>query len=193
MHATPLLLRVSTALVLTVASVETLGPLLATHEGRTQCFTALADEATAPRGAFRSIAGELLIATDAMPDPTFAGTVLYVVSHDVDGAIALVLNRPIEPSLGVRAHDGGPVGRHTGFVLHSTDVVTPESIVLEDGVALTLDSSLLDAVRAGRGPREAVFLTGYAGWGPLQLDAEHASGVWRTMTADASQVFAATR
>jgi len=198
MHATPLLLRVSTALVLTVASVETLGPIVSPRGPLAPCPTHLVDDDASPRGAFRSLAGDFLVATEAMPDPTFAGTVLYVLAHDVDGALALVLNRPLSSSDGVPLHDGGPVGAESAVFLHSTDRLADDSIVLEDGIALTVDGAaaramLLSTDSGTQAPRSMVFFAGYAGWGPLQLDGELREGVWRTTTADAAQVFAAAR
>ena len=46
------------------------------------------------------LAGQLLVASPRIGDPRFARTVIYMVSHDKDGALGLVVNR---------AYGSGPI------------------------------------------------------------------------------------
>src|SRR5205814_6240614 len=86
----------------------------------------------------RSLAGRLLVAADAMNDTRFERTVIYLVRHDAEGALGLLVNLPrgevsFERALGplglevppgsgnVRVHYGGPVNERRGFVLHTPD------------------------------------------------------------------------
>src|SRR5512134_2907575 len=57
-------------------------------------FAALpGDCGAAERGAEpASLAGQFLVASPKMPDPRFAQTVVYMVSHGEDGAMGLVVN-----------------------------------------------------------------------------------------------------
>ena len=41
------------------------------------------------------LAGQLLVASTTIGDPRFAHTVIYMVAHDGDGAMGLVLNREL--------------------------------------------------------------------------------------------------
>src|SRR5882724_10096311 len=76
-----------------------------------------------------------LIAMPAMADPYFAKTLTFICEHNDQGALGLVVNRPIDltlqslfeqvdlelngPSLvGLPVHFGGPVQMDRGFVLH---------------------------------------------------------------------------
>ena len=159
----------------------------------------------APPG-HRSIAGRLLVATEAMRDPRFARTVLYMVRHDAGGAFGLVVNLPgnrvpyeralspfgldVPPDSGdVQVYYGGPVDERRAFVLHTPDWRTEGTTVVEDGLAITEDPRALQAVARGTGPRRALFILGHAGWGPGQLDAELTTGAWAVAVADERIVF----
>ena len=41
------------------------------------------------------LVGQLLVATEEMKDPRFVESVIYIVKHDHDGTMGLVINRPI--------------------------------------------------------------------------------------------------
>src|ERR1700745_2866579 len=56
---------------------------------------ALLAPASPPRGHSASVAGQLLVAMPELDDPNFAHTVVYIVRHDADGAMGLVVNRPL--------------------------------------------------------------------------------------------------
>ncbi|HEU4369088.1 MAG TPA: YqgE/AlgH family protein [Methylomirabilota bacterium] len=154
----------------------------------------------------RSLAGRLLVATEAMRDPRFARTVLYLVRHNDKGAFGLVINLPVAevpfeqalrpfslevpPGSGdVRVHYGGPVDQRRGFVLHTPEWAGEGTTVVDGGLALTEDPAVLQAMARGTGPRRALFCLGYAGWAPGQLDAELATGAWAVARADERLVF----
>ncbi|PYN22225.1 MAG: hypothetical protein DMD99_17535 [Candidatus Rokuibacteriota bacterium] len=167
--------------------------------------TAAADERAATSSR-RSLTGRLLVATDALRDQRFARTVIYLVRHDAEGAFGLVVNLPIAevpferalrplglevpPGSGdVRVHYGGPVQERRGFVLHTPDWTGESTIVVDGRFAVTEDPKVLQAMAQGTGPRRALFLLGYAGWAPGQLDAELATGAWGVAPADERLVF----
>jgi len=56
-------------------------------------------------------------------------------------------------------------------------------------IALTEDPKVLQAMAKGAGPRRALFMLGYAGWAPGQLDAEMKTGAWGVAPADERLVF----
>ena len=154
-----------------------------------------------------SLAGQLLVATPDLDDPNFAGTVVYLVHHDQEGAMGLVINRVlgagplgkmleglgVEPDGGadleLRVHYGGPVEPARGFMLHSPDYRAADTVVLSDLAALTLSPDILQAIAAGKGPRRSLFALGYAGWGPEQLESELAAGAWFVVEPDTALLF----
>jgi putative transcriptional regulator len=152
-----------------------------------------------------SVAGRLLIAT-ALAGPPFDHAVILVAQHDSKGALGIVINRPLErrsiASLleayggdargvtgSVRLFLGGPVDADAGFVLHSADYRNNNTLDIDGRVALTSGPQILHDIGIGKGPRQKLVAFGYAGWGPLQLDAELREGVWHTVPEDPALVF----
>jgi len=153
-----------------------------------------------------SFAGQLLIATAALRGPPFEHTVVLVAQHDKDGALGIVINRPIEErsianlldafgadasgvSGKVRVYLGGPVDPQIGFVLHSADYHSDDDVDIDGRVALTSGPEILRDIGLGKGPRQSLVAFGYAGWGPSQLDDELLKGVWTTVPEDPALVF----
>jgi len=151
-------------------------------------------------------AGHLLVAMPGMPDQRFAKAVIYVCAHTDEGAMGLVINRPMrdisfpdllaqlnlvqtEPSVAVPIQFGGPVEQGRGFVLHSPDYMHEATLVVDGGVALTGTLDILQAIAEGHGPKECLLALGYAGWGPGQLDNEILENGWLTVEADPEIVF----
>jgi putative transcriptional regulator len=150
--------------------------------------------------------GQLLVATPEMRDPRFVETVIYLVKHGPQGAFGLVINRPVAKGpledllkgLGLDSsgatgeiviHYGGPVSPSAGFVLHSDDVMLKDSAKVADGIAMTSDPKLLEAVVRGQGPKQSLFIFGYAGWAPGQLEDELKAGSWFVVAGDKGLIF----
>ena len=92
----------------------------------------------------------------------------------------------------IRVHQGGPVERSRGFVLHSRDWQAGKAtmqIAGQYGMTATLD--ILEALAKGAGPASALLALGYSGWGPGQLEAEIGRNDWLTAEAHADLIFSA--
>jgi putative transcriptional regulator len=152
------------------------------------------------------LTGQLLIAMPAMEDPRFSQSVIYLCAHTPEGAMGLVLNRPLQrpkfddllrqlevapapPARRITLCAGGPMDNARGFVLHTTDWTGEGSLRVDDTVALTASLDVLKAIAEGHGPREGLLALGYAGWGPGQLDAEIQQNAWLSVPADETIVF----
>jgi putative AlgH/UPF0301 family transcriptional regulator len=137
--------------------------------------------------------GSLLVAMPALSDPTFAGTVIYVLDHSDTGTLGVVLGRPSQVEIrdvlpgwcdlavdpGV-FHVGGPCETDTALCL----AVSPAAVAVDgsplrrvagDVYLVDLDSDPTDLQEELNGLR--VF-AGYAGWSPGQLAGEIAEGAW---------------
>jgi putative transcriptional regulator len=153
-----------------------------------------------------TLSGQLLVASPEMKDPRFVETVIYMVKHNAEGALGLVINRPLAKGpmqdllkgLGseitgakgeIVLHYGGPVSPAAGFILHTDDVLLDDSTKVKDGLAVTSDVKLLEAMSRGKGPRQALVIMGYAGWAPGQLEAELKAEAWFVAPADKALVF----
>ena len=153
------------------------------------------------------LAGQLLVALPELEDPRFTHTVIYMVSHDPrGGAMGLILNRPLGdvpmavllrqaglPSQNakgsVKLHVGGPVEPTRITCLHSDDYQGPDTMTIAGGIAVTAQPEILQAIAAGKGPRRARFMVGYAGWAPGQLEAEMKAGYWVAVPSDEAILF----
>ncbi|MCW0236369.1 MAG: YqgE/AlgH family protein [Ferrovibrio sp.] len=150
---------------------------------------------------------QLLIAMPSMGDPRFSRTVIYMCSHNAEGAMGLVINKPypgltfpnLLTQLGIEStaeNDiivrlGGPVETGRGFVLHSTDYMRQGSVKIDEsiGIGLTATLDVLRAIATGTGPQHSLFALGYAGWGAGQLDIEIQENAWLAVPADFELVF----
>jgi putative transcriptional regulator len=90
----------------------------------------------------------------------------------------------------LQVYAGGPVEPQRGFLLHSPETMLPASRKLADGVALTADPAMLQAIAAGKGPARRLFIFGYCGWDAGQLENEIGTGAWFDLAADPALVFA---
>lgn len=154
-----------------------------------------------------SLAGQFLIATSKMYDPRFLEAVLLICSHDDAGALGLILNQPfpgltmadVLDNFSITAPEmalppvllGGPVDTETGFFLHSADYpIDPGTgMLVSDSISLSRSPELLHDIVAGKGPAHFLFMLGYAGWGPGQLEAELCGEGWLPLPAQADDVF----
>jgi putative transcriptional regulator len=151
--------------------------------------------------------GKLLIALPGMSDPRFEKTVIFMCAHSTDGAMGLIVNKPVE---GLGFHDmmarlglritantpdfpvlfGGPVETGRGFVLHSGDYESNESTMpVSEDISLTATLDILRAMAEGRGPQKAIFALGYAGWGAGQIENEIRLNGWIHCDADSAILF----
>ena len=152
-----------------------------------------------------SLRHHLLLATPALDEGFFAGSVTYICEHGESGAMGLVINQPLDIELGdILSHldiettdgptietvyAGGPVQCDSGFVLHRGGGVWDQSRPIADDIWLTTSRDVLSAIAAGNGPTDHLVALGYAGWGPGQLEEELTDNSWLTVAADCHIVF----
>ena len=153
-----------------------------------------------------SLKGQFLIATETMRDPRFERAVILMVRHDSDGAMGIVINRPLgEKPLGdllaafgdkdtaatgnVPIFLGGPVQLEVSFVIHGTDYRRSETLEVDSRFAATPSREVLRDIARNSGPMKSLIAFGYAGWAPGQLERELARNVWYVAPADPGLVF----
>lgn len=163
----------------------------------------------AQKTAPSDLTGSLLIAMPGMADPHFDGSVVFLCSHSADGAMGLVINKPIPDlslaemlkQLDIPSENapklpvcfGGPVDTNRGFILHDDTARRRGSSdsFLQVGPRFAMSSTMdvLEDVARGQGPANAIMALGYAGWDAQQLEAEIALNGWLTCEARAELVF----
>ena len=156
--------------------------------------------------AEQSLTSQLLIAMPGMEDPNFSSTVTLICEHNDDGALGIVINRPLSINLGglfeqlslddpdpnAASHPvlmGGPVGPERGFVLHEPVASYENTLAVSSDIQLTLSRDVLDAMAKGHGPGKTLVALGYAGWEPGQLEDEMMANAWLNVSATPDIVF----
>lgn len=152
------------------------------------------------------LTNHFLIAMPSLQDPNFARTVTYICEHNDEGAMGIVINRPLDLHLGdVLSHMdiqargqqvaqlpvvlGGPVQRERGFVLHQPATDWDATLRITDAIGVTTSRDILAAIADGKGPEQVLVALGYAGWAPGQLEQEMADNAWLSGPADAEILF----
>jgi putative transcriptional regulator len=152
------------------------------------------------------LTGQLLVAAPSMGDPRFRETVIVMVRHSRDGAMGLIVNRPVgeQPMAdllqafgddaskaegNVPIYLGGPVQKELAFVLHSTDYRGTGTMDVTGEIAVTANRDVIHDIAAKTGPRKFLLMFGYAGWAPGQLEGELAANAWYTAPIDPALVF----
>ncbi|PIE57579.1 MAG: hypothetical protein CSA33_07620 [Desulfobulbus propionicus] len=152
-----------------------------------------------------SLTGNFLISTPQMPDPRFKEQVIFICAHNEEGAMGMVVNNPnyeitlLEIFHGINlpipgtplppVYIGGPVELDAGFILYRAAVHKRHALQVSSSVSLSRDTRLLEDISMGEGPEQYLFLLGYAGWGPGQLEAELIDNSWLTLPADYDVLF----
>ncbi|MES2091717.1 MAG: YqgE/AlgH family protein [Pseudomonadota bacterium] len=157
-----------------------------------------------------NLSNQFLIAMPGMADGNFGGTVVYLCEHTNQGALGLIINRPIDINLknlfekvdlsldrddlaSRPVYLGGPVQTERGFVLH--DQLDDEgghyssTLKIPGGLEMTTSRDVLEAISNGAGPRRVFITLGYSGWGAGQLEEELGRNGWLNVAADPSIIF----
>ncbi len=152
-----------------------------------------------------SLVGSFLVSTPQMPDPRFEEHVIYVCAHNAEGAMGVSVNRPnhlfslaeilqganlpIPDKKLAPVHIGGPVDLESAFILYRSDYTTEHQLDISRTVSLTREIKVLEEIARGEGPATYLFILGYTGWGPGQLENELVNNGWLILPANDSIIF----
>ena len=158
-----------------------------------------------------NLTNQFLISMPGMADDRFAGSVVYLCEHNAQGALGLVINKPIDitlahlfekidlnlvlPALGEQpVYFGGPVQTERGFVLHEQEQGAEaarysSTLEVPGGLAMTTSKDVLEAMARGDGPGRVLITLGYSGWGAGQLEDEIGRNGWLNVDARAEVIF----
>ena len=153
-----------------------------------------------------NLTDNFLIAMPTLEDPYFANALVYICEHNENGALGIIVNRPIDMNLAslfekidiklehpeladLPVYFGGPVQLDRGFVLHRPIGHWQSTLTINAEVGLTSSRDVLAAVAQEGLPSEIVVTLGYAGWDAGQLEDELAQNSWLTVPAKSSILF----
>ncbi|QVL47809.1 MAG: YqgE/AlgH family protein [Thiocapsa sp.] len=153
-----------------------------------------------------SLTNHFLIAMPGLQDPNFSRTVTYVCEHTDQGAMGIVINRPLDVRLGelldqleivalrpsaeqIPVYQGGPVQTDRGFVLHTSGPTYDSTLSITSDISVTTSRDVLEAIASGEGPEQTLVALGYAGWGSGQLEQEMSANAWLSGPASQEIIF----
>ena len=145
------------------------------------------------------LTGSFLISTPHMPDPRFEEQVIYICAHSNEGAMGVAINKPNtffsipeilkSANLPVPQKEfppvyiGGPVELESAFILYRSDYKTEFQLEVSPTISLSRETKILEDIANSAGPEKYLFILGYAGWGPGQLESELMDDGWLTVPA----------
>ena len=157
---------------------------------------------------YPGLVNHFLIAMPELRDPNFNRTVTLICQHDENGALGVVINRPLdhltlkdvfnqldlstltsESTAKSPVYYGGPVQQELGLVLHEGVGDWGSTLVIGDNLGLTSSRDVLESLSRADGPSHSLMTLGYAGWGKGQLEQEMQEYAWRSVEADCEILF----
>ena len=151
---------------------------------------------------------QFLIAMPQLSGSYFENSVTYLWKHSEDGALGIVINKPLSASVtdifdelnivcdidkSLIAHkqllEGGPVEKDKGFIIHDSDSYWDSSIAVVPGITVCTSKTILEDIANGTGPKNYLIALGCAGWGAGQLEDEINANAWLTVPAKSELIF----
>ena len=147
--------------------------------------------------------GMFLVANRALNDPYFGRSVVYLVEHDENGTLGLIVNRASNISLSEAVPDiedeqaaahalyyGGPVGQQMMLMLLRSESAAKGMAHVADDVYISSDRRVLEELLAAKKPVDELnFYIGHSGWGAGQLAFELMRDDWHVVAADTDAIF----
>lgn len=149
---------------------------------------------------FQNHKSEVLLATPLVKnDAIFTKSVIYLCQNDKDGAMGLIINKPLPgetlkdvfEELGIPClktfneiinhplYMGGPISPNKILILHTTNGRNYESTIkLDEGLALTASLDILEDLANNILPEYFLPIIGYSCWTADQLSQEIKSNDW---------------
>ncbi|MBO4521510.1 MAG: YqgE/AlgH family protein [Alphaproteobacteria bacterium] len=150
--------------------------------------------------------GQCLVAMPGLQDDRFDRSVVYICAHTKEGAMGLMINRPIrdltfsallaqlniEQPTSLTAPPilaGGPIDVIRGFVLHSPEYTSTATLTMTQITSLTVTTDVIRDISKGVGPKNFLITLGYVGWSGGQLEQEIKENAWLPVETSTDLLF----
>ncbi len=139
-------------------------------------------------------------------DPYFQRTVVLIFEHSEEGAMGLIINKPLDISLGEilqhltipltnteldkdKVMLGGPVASEQGFIVHTHPELCPGDIIDETNkITVSASKEVLQNI-IEQHPDKIVVCLGYCAWKPKQVEQEVLDNAWMVAKVDPKILF----
>ena len=140
-------------------------------------------------------------------DPIFGQSLIYICEHNNEGAMGLIINKPLQKDqssnilkeIGLNrvlksnnVYFGGPVSPEKGFILHDSKYEAEETLLVSNTAGVSFSSDIIDDIKSGGGPNSYRLIMGYSGWDSGQLEEELENGDWMIMPSSEDLIFSKT-
>lgn len=152
-----------------------------------------------------NLVGKILVSTPSIPMKYLNKSMVYMCRHDCNGTVGIIVNKIIPgmevhkilQKLSVNTLDianisisfGGPEEIDQCFMIHSDDFMSPNSVVINKHIALTINGDLVKAMTLNVGPTRKILCMGCCLWEPYQLEDEIAANYWIPIDQDDALIF----
>ena len=152
--------------------------------------------------------GNIICALPQLNDIFFSKSIIYLTHHNDDGAVGIVLNYKVMTIKGYELfkklniknvsnnleteflfHLGGPLNQNNGFILHSDDYNSKNTVKVSKNVKLTCSTKIISDIAINKGPKKFFISLGYSGWGPGQLEDEIKQNSWINISEELELLF----
>ncbi len=152
--------------------------------------------------------GNIICALPQLRDIFFSKSIIYITHHNKDGAVGIVLNYKILNIKGAELfrklhikdttqnlekdfsfHIGGPLSQSNGFILHSNDYKSKNTLKISKKVKMTCSTEIINDIAKNQGPKKFFISLGYSGWGPGQLEDEIKQNSWININEELDFLF----
>ena len=141
--------------------------------------------------------GKLLISSPEIVGDLFDKSIILICEHDANGTMGFIINKRLIdvnlgsiwanlgyeeknlPSANGNVLMGGPLASNAMFVIHSPEYfIDKKTVKVYEEISVTGTKEITDDIQKGQGPRKSLFLLGYSGWAPGQLEDEIMRDSW---------------
>ncbi|MDR2158071.1 MAG: YqgE/AlgH family protein [Holosporaceae bacterium] len=153
----------------------------------------------------RNLTGKILLSTPSIPDGYLNRSMIYLCSHDKEGAMGVVINKLVPDinmcnilktlkikSQGLKnldVHFGGAHEINRCFILHSDDYMASDSSIVSGHIALTINGDIIKVITSTIGPEKKLICMGCCIWDTEQLENEVAASYWIPIDSDEALIF----
>ncbi|XBC39507.1 MAG: YqgE/AlgH family protein [Buchnera aphidicola (Nurudea shiraii)] len=157
-----------------------------------------------------SFQNHFLIAMPNLRNPFFKKSVIYIFKHDNNGAMGIIINKPIENltiekilnelKINISSNNtlshlnkpviiGGPISEDRGFILHSFKKKFISSILISKNIFITSSRDILEYIANNQDSKNMIMTLGHCIWNKNQLENEILNNIWLTTSANNSILF----
>ena len=153
-----------------------------------------------------SLKNHLLISVPHMNDDIFRRSVIYICEHNLEGAMGLIINKPMDDirlkdlknfnhissnydqSLKMKLYFGGPILAEKIIALHTNELKIETSIPLNNKISISSGKEIIREIEKNINLNYKLFC-GHSGWSPGQLEREIENGDWLLQTSKTDLLF----